>query len=128
MNGNQAASVFLGSIILGVWLFLAFFETTLGTPWGLWGLLGLLMAAALYGIRLAYEGLRVVLWVVLGLSVGALVAAAFSQAELMILAALVTLTGGGLIAQSIPTPQELEQQRHGSWIVDEEPRDGPPQA
>ncbi len=109
LNSNQTTSVFLGSIILGVWLYLAFFEPAFGTAWGLWGLLGLFMAAAMYGIRLANDNLRITLWVVLGLAIGALITGTIVEGDPMILATLVTLVGGGLIAASMPLPHTAEE-------------------
>jgi len=125
MNSNQISAVLIGGILLGIWLFLALFNEHFGTEWGLWGLLGLVIAGGMYGVRLATSGLRIVLWIVLGIAMGMLVAGFFTDPEqYQILGAFATMTGAGLIALVAPTPQDLERERLGTWIVDEETREG----
>ncbi len=122
VNGNQVTLIVLGGMILGVWLWLAFFETSFGTAWGLWGLLGLFMAAATYALRMAADDrVTVALWVAISLAMGMILAAVFTFQKPLILATLVTFTGGGFIAAGIPTPAQMRQ-AGPEWVVEDRER------
>lgn len=110
-NGSQVSSVVFGGLFIGVWLYIALFDLpasmdTNGSfsygAWLVWGLVGLLLAAAIYGTRVATGGVRVALYAVIGITLGMLITAFLLQDLEEGIATLITLVGGGLIVSVLP--------------------------
>lgn len=110
-NGSQVSSVVFGGLFIGVWLYIALFDLPASMDtnnsfsygaWLIWGFVGLLLAGALYGTRVASGGVRVALYAVIGITLGMLITAFFFQDLEEGIATLVTLVGGGLIASVLP--------------------------
>lgn len=117
------AMTFLGALVLGVWLWVLIDESILeggDAPWG-WSFVGLLMAAGVYGVRATRGGVRIALWIALGLAVGILTGAAFTEGDFALFAGLIAFIGGGLIAAAVPTPADRERARTGPFQVDDDP-------
>ena len=108
-SGQQWGSVIFGGLFLGVWLYLCMFKAPgltieLG-PWVLLGVVGLALAAGIYGSRIAHGNARVAIYVVIGIAIGML-ATAFVLGQLHEgLAALITFVGAALIVTALPVPQ-----------------------
>jgi hypothetical protein len=106
-TGSQYGSFVFGGLFIGVWLYIAMFRTSVSLDinvgqWVLLGLVGLALAAALYGTRISNGGLRVGLFVLVGVSIGML-GTAFLLGQLKEgMATLITLVGGGLIVTALP--------------------------
>lgn len=110
-NGSQISSVVFGGIFIGVWLYIALFDLpasmdTNGSfsygAWLIWGLIGLLLAGAIYGTRVAVGGVRVALYAIIGVTLGMLITAFILQDLEEGIATLITLVGGGLIVSVLP--------------------------
>lgn len=118
-SGSQVGSIIFGGLFLGVWLYVALwgvpYETSFNSgEWVIWGMVGLALAAAIYGTRIAKGGLRVGLFVVVGIAIGMLVTAFLLQGLEEGVATIVTLVGGGLIVSALPAelnrPDDLASQ------------------
>jgi hypothetical protein len=112
-SGSQVSSIVFGGLFLGVWLYIALFgvpfdRTFNDGAWILWGFVGLALAGAIYGSRVAKGGLRVTLYAVVGVACGMLLTAFLLQGLEEGIATLVTVVGGGLIASALPA--ELKRQ------------------
>jgi hypothetical protein len=112
-SGSQVGSIIFGGLFLGVWLYVALwgvpYEASFNSgEWVIWGIVGLALAAAIYGTRIAKGGLRVGLFVVVGIAIGMLVTAFLLQGLEEGVATIVTLVGGGLIVSALPA--ELNRQ------------------
>ena len=125
-SGSQVGSIVFGGLFIGIWLYIALF----GVPaemdeggdfsvakWLVWGLVGLALAGAIYGTRVASGGVRVALFVAIGIAIGLLVTAFLFNDLQEGIATLVTLVGGGLIVSALPVAlreqQELARQARG---------------
>lgn len=115
-SGSQVGSIVFGGLFLGVWLYIALF----GVPfdgsfepgmWVLWGVVGMALAGAIYGTRVAKGGLRVTLFAVVGVATGMLLTAFLLRGLEEGIATIVTLVGGGLIVSALPA----ELQRQGEY-------------
>lgn len=109
MAGQQAGSIVFGGFFLGVWLYLCLFRTPLSDhidvgSWVLLGVVGLALAAAIYGTRIAQGTVRVVLYVVLGIAIAFLTTAFLLQQLDEGIAALITFVGAALIVTALPVP------------------------
>ena len=111
-SGSQVSSVVFGGLFIGVWLYIALF----GLPadmdtdndfsdagWMVWGLIGLVLAGAIYGTRVATGPVRAILYAVIGIVCGMLLTAFILQDLEEGVATFVTGVGGGLIASAMPT-------------------------
>ena len=112
-SGSQVGSIVFGGLFLGVWLYIALFgvpfdDSFRAGAWVLWGFVGLALAGAIYGTRIAKGGLRVALFAVVGVASGMLLTAFLLQGLEESIATLVTLVGGGLIVSALPA--ELARQ------------------
>ena len=112
-SGQQVSSVVFGGLFIGVWLYLALF----GLPpqanfdagsWALWGFIGLVLAGAMYGTRVTKGAARIVLYSIVGLTIGMLLAATIIRQIPEGLAALLTFVGGGLIVTALPRTGQAE--------------------
>ncbi len=110
-TGTQAGSYVFGAIFIGVWLYMALFEEQ---GWAIWGFIGLAFAGAIYGARVSNPGVRIGLYVALGIGLGMLIAAAVFQEIADILATVVTFVGGGLIVSALPAPGQRFPQESAS--------------
>jgi hypothetical protein len=106
-SGQQWGSMIFGGLFIGVWLYVALW----GVPWDgafhagewfIWGIVGLALAGAIYGTRIARGSLRIALFVIVGVAIGMLVTAFLLQGLEEGVATIVTLVGGGLIVSAIP--------------------------
>lgn len=111
-SGSQVSSVVFGGLFIGIWLYIGLFDLpnemdangdfSYGA-WLTWGLVGLVLAGAIYGTRIATGGVRVALYATIGIAVGMLITAFVLQDLEEGLATIVTLVGGGLIVSALPT-------------------------
>ena len=111
-SGSQISSVVFGGLFLGVWLYIALFDLPADmdtdndfsyAAWLVWGLIGLVLAGAIYGTRIATGAVRVILYTVIGIVCGMLLTAFILQDLEEGVATFVTGVGGGLIASALPT-------------------------
>lgn len=111
-SGSQVGSIVFGGLFIGIWLYIGLFgvpadmdEDGTFSPgaWMLWGLVGVVLAGAIYGTRIASGGLRVALYATIGVATGMLVTAFLLNDLEEGIATLVTLVGGGLIVSALPT-------------------------
>jgi hypothetical protein len=112
-SGSQVGSIVFGGLFIGVWLYVALFGVPFDSDfeagmWVLWGVVGLALAGAIYGTRVAKGGLRVALYAVVGVAAGMLLTAFLLRGLQEGIATIVTLVGGGLIATALPA--ELRRQ------------------
>ena len=117
-TGSQVGSLIFGGLFIGVWLFLALFRTDITEDldiglWVMWGVVGLVLAGAIYGTRFSRGGLRVTLFVLVGVATGMLLTGFLLQGLEEGIATMVTLVGGGLIASALPS----ELQRQGEYAA-----------
>lgn len=126
----RASGFIVGGLFIGAWLFLAIFPTPVfrdlpNTQWWFWGFMGLLVAAGLFASRVPHLGVRIAVWIGLGIAIGMLALAALLQQMSDAFAALLTVSGGAIIVASLPggwtlpagvqpyvDPQEMEEQEH----------------
>lgn len=107
-SGSQVGSIVFGGLFIGIWLYIALFglnfeDNFSDGAWVLWGIVGIALAAAIYGTRIATGALRVTLFAVIGIVTGMLITAFLLQELEEGIATLITLVGGGLIASALPT-------------------------
>lgn len=111
-SGSQVSSVVFGGLFIGVWLYIALFSVPASMDtdndfsdagWMVWGLIGLVLAGAIYGTRIATGVVRAVLYAVIGVVCGMLLTAFILQDLEEGVATFVTGVGGGLIASALPT-------------------------
>lgn len=112
-SGSQVGSIVFGGLFIGVWLYIALFGVPFDASfeagmWVLWGVVGLALAGAIYGTRVAKGGLRVTLFAVVGIATGMLLTAFLLRGLEEGIATIVTLVGGGLIVSALPA--ELARQ------------------
>jgi hypothetical protein len=117
-SGSQVGSIIFGGLFLGVWLYVALwgvpYETSFNSgEWVIWGMVGLALAGAIYGTRIAKGGVRVGLFVVVGIAIGMLVTAFLLQGLEEGVATIVTLVGGGLIVSALPAELNREDEPAG---------------
>lgn len=110
---QQAGSIVFGGFFLGVWLYLCLFATPLTDDldlgqWVLFGVVGLALAGAMYGTRVATGTARVVLYVVLGIAIAFLTAAFVLNTMEEGVAALITFVGAALIVSALPVPDRSQ--------------------
>jgi hypothetical protein len=114
-NSQQAGSIIFGGFFLGVWLYLCLFRTPLSDnidlgSWVLLGFVGLALAGAIYGTRIATGTTRLVLYVVLGIAIAFLTTAFVLQQLNEGVAALITFVGAALIVTALPVPERMQTQ------------------
>lgn len=111
-SGSQVSSVVFGGLFIGIWLYIALFDlpAEMDTDndfsygqWMMWGLIGLVIAGAIYGTRVATGPVRVTLYAVIGVACGMLLTAFILQDLEEGVATFVTGVGGGLIVSALPT-------------------------
>lgn len=112
-SNSQVGSIVFGGLFIGVWLYIALFGVPFDSSfnagaWVLWGFVGMALAGAIYGTRIARGALRVTLFAVVGIATGMLLTAFLLQGLQEGIATVVTLVGGGLIVSALPA--ELDRQ------------------
>jgi hypothetical protein len=117
-TGTQTGSFIFGAIFIGIWLYIWLIPTDLTrgsddlnpAMWGLWGLIGIVIAAAIYGARAAPTvGIKIAIYVVLGIAVGMIIAATLFDQIVEALATAITFVGAGLIVTALPSPQQMRE-------------------
>ena len=109
-TGQQSGSVIFGGFFIGVWLYLCLFRTPLSNDidlgaWWLLGFVGLALAGAIYGTRVASGSLRIVLFVAIGIAIAFLTTAFILEQLNEGVAALITFVGAALIVTALPVPE-----------------------
>src|SRR5690242_3126621 len=109
-NSQQAGSIIFGGFFVGIWLYLCMFRTDLTRDldvgaWVLMGIVGLALAAGMYGTRLTEGTTRIILFVALGVAIAFLTAAVLLQQLGEGVAAVLTFVGAALIVTALPVPQ-----------------------
>lgn len=107
MTGERVASVLIGGIILGIWLYglLFGFDTDFNVAaWAGWGFMGLLLAGGVYAARGAGETPRLLIIAAIGVVVALVTTGAMIQENYYVWATVATLLGGGLILGAMPAP------------------------
>ena len=120
---GDAGTLLIGGLLLGAWLAIWVFSGN-DAKWLLWGAVGLGLAAATYGARVAEPGVRFGLFVAIGVLTGFLVTYLVLQLEAQGLGALLTFIGGGLIAVGLPSPergQEAPPSPPAAWAAPPQP-------
>jgi len=127
----RASGFVFGGLFLGIWLFLALFPTDLFREtnvnpglWGFWGVVGLAISGGLYATRVAQVGVRIAIWVTLGIAIGMLAGAALFNQVAASVAALFTVGGGGLIVSALPVPTPpttADEDLEADPVEDDEP-------
>ncbi|MEK6976397.1 MAG: hypothetical protein AABY18_08660 [Candidatus Thermoplasmatota archaeon] len=111
-SGSQVSSVVFGGLFIGIWLYIALFDLPAEMDsnndfsfgaWVTWGVIGLIIAGAIYGTRIATGAVRVTLYATIGIAVGMLITAFILQDLEEGIATIVTGVGGGLIVSALPT-------------------------
>jgi hypothetical protein len=113
-TGQQSGSIIFGGFFVGVWLYLSLFRTPLSDDidlgaWVLLGFVGLALAGAIYGTRVATGTLRIVLFVAIGIAIAFLTTAFILEQLNEGIAALITFVGAALIVSALPIPDRPEQ-------------------
>lgn len=112
-SGSQVGSYIFGGLFVGVWLYMALFgipgEDFEAGAWSMWGFIGLVLAGAIYGSRLAEGGIRIALFVIIGIAVGMALTALVMQEIPEGLALLLTFVGAGLIVSALPRPTQAPE-------------------
>lgn len=116
LDGNRITALILGGMFMAAWLYFALFVEDTWGAWVGWGVLGIVLAAALFVGRFASEAIQVGTWIALGMSLAFILLAAIAEEESAILATALTFAGGALITAGLPTRQ--------GWVPAQE---GPPQ-
>ena len=96
----------VGGLVLSVWLYFLLFRSPLDIAWGPWffyGVLGLVVAAAMWGTRSANLTIRIVVWTALGIVLGLLALSAILNEVEEVTAAFLTATGGAVIVTALPS-------------------------
>ncbi|HUR25465.1 MAG TPA: hypothetical protein VM327_05570 [Candidatus Thermoplasmatota archaeon] len=109
-NSQQSGSIVFGGFFIGVWLYLCLFRTPLSGDidlgaWWLLGFVGLALAGAIYGTRIANGGLRIALFVTIGIAIAFLATAFIIEQLHEGIAALITFVGAALIVTALPVPE-----------------------
>lgn len=109
-TGQQSGSIIFGGFFIGVWLYLCLFRTPLSNDidlgaWWLLGFVGLALAGAIYGTRVATGNLRIVLFVAIGIAIAFLTTAFILEQLNEGIAALITFVGAALIVSALPVPE-----------------------
>jgi hypothetical protein len=110
MNENRSAdftAIFFGAVFIGAWLYFLLFENDLHineAAWLFWGFVGILLSGAIYAGMVANEIVRIIVIVLIGISSAILFLALVLQQSGEIIAAFVTMLGGGLIVYVLPRP------------------------
>jgi hypothetical protein len=109
-TGQQSGSIIFGGFFIGVWLYLCLFRTPLSDDidlgaWWLLGFVGLALAGAIYGTRIASGNLRIALFVAIGIAIAFLTTAFILEQLNEGVAALITFVGAALIVTALPVPE-----------------------
>lgn len=109
-TGQQSGSIIFGGFFIGVWLYLCLFRTDLSDDidlgaWWLLGFVGLALAGAIYGTRIASGNLRIALFVAIGIAIAFLTTAFILEQLNEGIAALITFVGAALIVTALPVPE-----------------------
>jgi len=112
-TGQQSGSIIFGGFFIGVWLYLALIPGPLTNDiqlgaWWLLGIVGLALAGAVYGTRVATGNLRLALFVAIGIAIAFLATAFLLQQLNEGVAALITFVGAALIVSALPVPDRAE--------------------
>ena len=106
-RNEQAGLVVLGSVFLGIWIYGILFgfgyEDTSG--WLAWGVVGMVLAGAAYGIRAAEGAMHVALLAALGIVSTVVVLTALANEDPSVFGAVCTALGLGLVAAALPPPR-----------------------
>lgn len=118
-SGWQRALIVIGGLFIGMWLYVALFDLPADmdtdndfsyVAWLMWGLVGIVIAGAIYGTRIATGYLRVTLYAVIGIAVGMLLMAFILQDLEEGVATFITGVGGGLIVSALPLVLQEERE------------------
>lgn len=109
-SGERIGAVLFGGILLGVWLYGLLFafpewQEFSVASWFAWGLLGLVLAGAIYGARATKDTARLLLIALIGIIISIVTIGATLNSTENAFAATFTLAGGVLIAAALPKPQ-----------------------
>lgn len=109
-TGQQSGSIIFGGFFIGVWLYLCLFRTPLSDDidlgrWVLFGFVGLALAGAIYGTRVAQGTVRLVLFIAIGIAIAFLTTAFILEQLDEGIAALITFVGAALIVTALPVPE-----------------------
>ncbi|HJQ93273.1 MAG TPA: hypothetical protein VJ874_03185 [Candidatus Thermoplasmatota archaeon] len=112
-TGQQSGSIIFGGFFIGVWLYLCLFRTPLSDDidlgaWWLLGFVGLALAGAIYGTRIASGNLRIGLFVAIGIAIAFLTTAFLLEQLNEGIAALITFVGAALIVTALPVPDRRD--------------------
>ena len=112
-TGQQSGSIVFGGFFIGVWLYLCLFRTPLSDDidlgaWWLLGFVGLALAGAIYGTRVATGNVRIGLYVAIGIAIAFLTTAFLLEQLNEGVAALITFVGAALIVTALPVPPRSE--------------------
>jgi len=107
---QQWGSIVFGGLFIGVWLYLCLWAVPdlhlKAGPWILYGVIGLALAAGIYGSRvLQRHNARVAVYAAIGIAIGMLGTAFLLNRQSEILGALITFVGAVLIVTALPVPQ-----------------------
>lgn len=97
----QAAPFIFGALFLGFWLIWTMFEDA---GWGIWGVIGIGIAGALYAARVTNDYGRIIVWSIIGISLAALIYAMIRLESPDFIATFITLFGAALIVSALPRP------------------------
>ncbi len=103
----RVASALMGGLIMGVWFYgvlWGFGDGMEVSGWMIWGLLGLVLAGAVYGSRATQDHLRIALVAIIGAVTAMVTMGAIIQENIHVLATVTTMLGGSLIGSALPIP------------------------
>lgn len=100
----QAAPFIFGALFIGFWLIWTLFENA---DWGVWGLIGLGIAGALYAARITSDVGRIIVWSVIGIALAGLIYAVIRVQSEAFIATFITLFGAALIVSALPRPGQI---------------------
>lgn len=106
-TGSQVGSYIFGGLFVGVWLYIALFGLVdyngLSTSaWSFWGFVGLLLAGAIYGSRIAEGSVRIALFITIGVALAMVLMGLLTREVEEGWATLLTFVGAGLIVSALP--------------------------
>lgn len=115
VQAERVGAVLFGGMLLGVWIYglLFTFDPDGGAgqnvaAWFGWGMLGLALAAGIWGARVASETNRIFIIAGVGVLLAIITIGAVLRENADVFATLFSAAGAGLIATALPVPSDKE--------------------
>jgi hypothetical protein len=113
-SSQKVGSYIFGGLFMGIWLYILLFGLPEGGEireghWLLWGIVGFVLAGAIYGSRLVEGAVRIGLYVAIGVALAMVLMGFLLERVPEGFATLFTFVGAGLVVAALDPPNKPDK-------------------